>query len=187
MGVYPDRRPAPSPQVRALGSADPRGPAEVGQALRQDIARLRDLGYPAHAARGPVGGYRLGQGSTMPPLLLGDDMAVAVAVAMGVAADGSTDIADIHANLEGAQPKLDRVLPKRLQRKVTALRSVTTPPRPNRRRDRDCPFATASRAELQPVFGYENNWLAGDSGDGLEDAIVGRHGEPVMLCRCRDE
>ncbi|AYF72768.1 WYL domain-containing protein [Nocardia yunnanensis] len=93
--------------------------------LRQDIARLRDLGYPVHAARGPVGGYRLGQGATMPPLLLDDDEAVAVAVAMNIAADGSTGIADIHANLERAQAKLDRILPKRLQRKVTALRSVT--------------------------------------------------------------
>lgn len=93
--------------------------------LRQDIARLRDLGYPVHAARGPVGGYRLGQGATMPPLLLDDDEAVAVAVAMNVAADGSTGISDIQANLERAQSKLDRILPKRLQRKVTALRTVT--------------------------------------------------------------
>ncbi|WP_040812224.1 helix-turn-helix transcriptional regulator [Nocardia concava] len=93
--------------------------------LRQDIARLRELGYPVHADRGPVGGYRLGQGATMPPLLLDDDEAVAVAVAMNVAADGSTGIADIQANLERAQAKLDRILPKRLQRKVTALRSVT--------------------------------------------------------------
>ncbi|MEU1428006.1 transcriptional regulator [Nocardia sp. NPDC005746] len=93
--------------------------------LRQDIARLRDLGYPVHAARGPVGGYRLGQGATMPPLLLDDDEAVAVAVAMNVAADGSTGITDIQANLERAQSKLDRILPKRLQRKVTALRTVT--------------------------------------------------------------
>ncbi|GAB0105657.1 WYL domain-containing protein [Nocardia sp. JMUB6875] len=93
--------------------------------LRQDIARLRELGYPVHADRGPVGGYRLGQGATMPPLLLDDEEAVAVAVAMNVAADGSTGIADIQANLERAQAKLDRILPKRLQRKVTALRSVT--------------------------------------------------------------
>ncbi|MFE4457347.1 helix-turn-helix transcriptional regulator [Nocardia tengchongensis] len=93
--------------------------------LRQDIARLRDLGYPVHAARGPIGGYRLGQGATMPPLLLDDDEAVAVAVAMNVAADGSTGITDIQANLERAQSKLDRILPKRLQRKVTALRTVT--------------------------------------------------------------
>ncbi|MFE3193514.1 helix-turn-helix transcriptional regulator [Nocardia sp. NPDC059240] len=99
--------------------------AVTDRTLRQDIARLRELGYPVHAARGPVGGYRLGQGATMPPLLLDDDEAVAVAVAMNIAADGSTGIADIHTNLERAQSKMDRILPKRLQRKVTALRAVT--------------------------------------------------------------
>ncbi|MVU81827.1 WYL domain-containing protein [Nocardia sp. ET3-3] len=93
--------------------------------LRQDVARLRELGYPVHAERGPIGGYRLGQGATMPPLLLDDDEAVAVAVAMNIAADGSTGIADIQANLERAQSKMDRILPKRLHRKVTALRAVT--------------------------------------------------------------
>ncbi|BAW09690.1 helix-turn-helix transcriptional regulator [Nocardia seriolae] len=99
--------------------------AITDRTLRQDIARLRELGYPVHADRGPIGGYRLGQGATMPPLLLDDDEAVAVAVAMNIAADGSTGIADIQANLERAQSQLDRILPKRLQRKVTALRSVT--------------------------------------------------------------
>ncbi|MFJ4652420.1 helix-turn-helix transcriptional regulator [Nocardia sp. NPDC088792] len=97
----------------------------TGRTLRQDIARLRELGYPVHAERGPIGGYRLGQGTTMPPLLLDDDEAVAVAVAMDQAADGSTGIAGIQDNLERAHAKLARILPKRLQRKVTALRSVT--------------------------------------------------------------
>ncbi|MEC3916748.1 helix-turn-helix transcriptional regulator [Nocardia sp. CDC160] len=109
--------------------------------LRQDIARLRELGYPVQAARGPIGGYRLGHGATMPPLLLDDEEAVAVAVAMNIAADGSTGIADIHANLERAQAKMDRILPKRLQRKVTALRSVTD----------IGPAVTASREPDAPV------------------------------------
>ncbi|WP_067688438.1 helix-turn-helix transcriptional regulator [Nocardia jejuensis] len=93
--------------------------------LRQDIARLREIGYPVHAGRGAVGGYRLGQGAAMPPLLLDDEEAVAVAVAMGLATNGSTGIADIDGSLERAQSKLERILPKRLQRKVTALRSAT--------------------------------------------------------------
>ncbi|WP_084522841.1 helix-turn-helix transcriptional regulator [Nocardia inohanensis] len=99
--------------------------AVTDRTLRQDIARLRELGYPVAAARGPVGGYRLGQGATMPPLLLDDDEAVAVAVAMGLAENGSTGIADIDASLARALAKLQRILPKRLQRKVTALRSST--------------------------------------------------------------
>ncbi|MFE3055440.1 helix-turn-helix transcriptional regulator [Nocardia sp. NPDC059239] len=117
--------------------------------LRQDIARLRELGYPVHAARGPVGGYRLGQGATMPPLLLDDDEAVAVAVAMNVAADGSTGIADIHANLERAQAKMDRILPKRLQRKVTVLRSVTDiGPAVTGSREPDAPVSAETLATL---------------------------------------
>ncbi|GAA1516018.1 WYL domain-containing protein [Sphaerisporangium rubeum] len=97
----------------------------TGRTLRQDIQRLRDLGYPVHATRGAVGGYRLGQGAKMPPLLLDDDEAVAVALAVGLAEDGSTGIADIDASLTRALAKLQRVLPKHLQRKVTALRSAT--------------------------------------------------------------
>ncbi|MBL1076053.1 WYL domain-containing protein [Nocardia sp. 2] len=93
--------------------------------LRQDIARLRALGYPVHAERGAVGGYRLGQGRTMPPLLLDDDEAVAVAVALGLAEDGSLGIADIGEHMGRAWSKLERIMPKRLQRKVTALRSAT--------------------------------------------------------------
>ncbi|WP_062995409.1 helix-turn-helix transcriptional regulator [Nocardia mikamii] len=93
--------------------------------LRQDIARLRELGYPVHAERGAVGGYRIGQGRTMPPLLLDDDEAVAVAVAIGLAEDGSTGIADIDENVARALAKLERILPVRLQRKVTALRTAT--------------------------------------------------------------
>ncbi|NUS93318.1 MAG: WYL domain-containing protein [Nocardia sp.] len=93
--------------------------------LRQDIARLRELGYPVHGTRGPVGGYRLGQGATMPPLLLDDDEAIAVAVAVGLAEDGSTGIADIDRSVKRALAKLERILPKRLQRTVNALREAT--------------------------------------------------------------
>ncbi|MFE9327365.1 helix-turn-helix transcriptional regulator [Nocardia sp. NPDC052278] len=93
--------------------------------LRNDIQRLRELGYPVHAERGAIGGYRLGRGSTMPPLLLDDDETVAVAVAIGLAEDGSTGIADITENAARALAKLEQILPKRLQRKVTALRNAT--------------------------------------------------------------
>ncbi|AQA26176.1 WYL domain protein [Rhodococcus sp. MTM3W5.2] len=93
--------------------------------LRNDIQRLRELGYPVHAERGAIGGYRLGRGSTMPPLLLDDDEAVAVAVAIDLAADGSTGIADIAESVARALAKLEQILPKRLQRQVTALRNAT--------------------------------------------------------------
>lgn len=73
--------------------------------LRQDIQRLRELGYPVHAARGAVGGYRLGQGAKMPPLLLDDDEAVAVTLAVAQAEDGSTAITDIDIRLRGRRPR----------------------------------------------------------------------------------
>ncbi|MFF2556044.1 helix-turn-helix transcriptional regulator [Nocardia sp. NPDC058058] len=99
--------------------------AVTDRTLRQDITRLRELGYPVHAERGPIGGYRLGQGANMPPLLLDDDEAVAMAVAMGLADNGSTGVADIDATVARALAKLQRIMPKRLQHKVTALRSST--------------------------------------------------------------
>src|ERR1700750_1242903 len=54
--------------------------------VRNDVERLRTLGYPVHATRGAVGGYRLGAGAALPPLLLDDEEAVAVAVGLRAAA-----------------------------------------------------------------------------------------------------
>src|SRR5215207_5661843 len=57
--------------------------------VRNDVERLRQLGYPVHATRGAVGGYRLGAGANLPPLLLDDEEAVAVAVGLRSAAGGT--------------------------------------------------------------------------------------------------
>ncbi|MGW4636613.1 helix-turn-helix transcriptional regulator [Nocardia sp. NPDC004415] len=93
--------------------------------VRNDISRLRELGYPVHAERGAIGGYRLGRGATMPPLLLDDDEAVAVALSIAVAADGSLAVSDVGEQLGRALRKIEQILPKRLQRKVSALREAT--------------------------------------------------------------
>ncbi|MEU7633161.1 WYL domain-containing protein [Nocardia sp. NPDC049220] len=124
--------------------------------LRNDIQRLRELGYPVHAQRGALGGYRLGRGTTMPPLLLDDDEAVAVAVAIGVAEDGSTGIADIADHASRALAKLDQILPKRLQRKVSALRAATA----------IGPATTGSREPDTPVPAAVLTTLAGAIRDG---------------------
>ena len=58
--------------------------------VRRDVARLRDLGYPVEARPGVDGGYRLGSGTTVPPLLLDDEEVVAVAVGLSAAADRPT-------------------------------------------------------------------------------------------------
>jgi len=60
-----------------------------GRTVRADIDRLRRLGYPVHATRGAVGGYRLGAGTALPPLLLDDEEAVAITVGLRTAAGGA--------------------------------------------------------------------------------------------------
>ncbi|WP_439379892.1 helix-turn-helix transcriptional regulator [Amycolatopsis lexingtonensis] len=84
--------------------------------IRRDVDRLRELGYPVHAAMGPVGGYRLGAGAELPPLLLDDDEAVAVVV--GLHAGGVSGLEE--ASLR-ALTKVEQVLPSRLRHRVAAL------------------------------------------------------------------
>jgi predicted DNA-binding transcriptional regulator YafY len=93
--------------------------------VRKDIERLRGLGYPVHATRGPAGGYRLEAGAAMPPLLLDDEEAVAVALGLRTAAGGT--IAGIEETSLRALAKLEQVLPARLRRRVNALHTYTTP------------------------------------------------------------
>jgi predicted DNA-binding transcriptional regulator YafY len=91
--------------------------------IRNDVERLRTLGYPVDATRGAVGGYRLGAGAAMPPLLLDDEEAVAIAVSLRTAAGGA--IAGIEETALRALTKLQQVLPSRLGRRVDALQSYT--------------------------------------------------------------
>ena len=93
--------------------------------VRKDIERLRGLGYPVQATRGSAGGYRLAAGSAMPPLLLDDDEAVAVAIGLRTAAGGT--VAGIEEASLHALAKLEQVLPARLRRRVQALQTYTVP------------------------------------------------------------
>lgn len=90
--------------------------------VRRDIDRLRELGYPIHASSGVGGGYSMRAGSTMPPMLLDDDEAVAVAVALRAAA-GSVGRMDEAA--AGVLAKIDQVMPARLRKRASALHAVT--------------------------------------------------------------
>ena len=97
---------------------------EVSQrTIRNDIDRLRALGYPVHATRGSVGGYRLEAGATLPPLLLEDDEAVAVAVGLRSATAGA--VIGIEETSLRALAKLEQVLPPRLRTRVTTLQAYT--------------------------------------------------------------
>jgi predicted DNA-binding transcriptional regulator YafY len=98
---------------------------EVGpRTIRRDMDKLRSLGYPIEAAPGVAGGYRLGAGGELPPLLLDDAEAVAVAVGLRTAASGS--IAGIEETSVRALAKLEQVLPSRLRRRVSALSGATS-------------------------------------------------------------
>lgn len=97
--------------------------AVSGRTVRRDIDRLRTLGYPVDALSGPAGGYRLRAGTAMPPLLLDDEEAVAIAVGLSGAANGP--IAGIEETAVRALVKLEQILPAHLRRRVAALRTTT--------------------------------------------------------------
>ncbi|WP_162795054.1 helix-turn-helix transcriptional regulator [Nonomuraea lactucae] len=91
--------------------------------IRYDIDKLRNLGYPVHAVPGAAGGYRLGAGARLPPLLLDDEEAVAVAVGLRTAASGTVE--GIQETSLRALAKLEQVLPARLRHRVNALHDHT--------------------------------------------------------------
>jgi predicted DNA-binding transcriptional regulator YafY len=97
----------------------------TARTVRRDVDRLRGLGYPVHAAPGTGGGYQLGAGASLPPLLLEDDEAVAVAVGLRTAAGGG--IEGVGETSVRALAKLEQVLPDRLRRRVGALTAYTVP------------------------------------------------------------
>ncbi|MFF4582731.1 helix-turn-helix transcriptional regulator [Streptomyces sp. NPDC001389] len=93
--------------------------------VRRDVDRLRELGYPVNASPGTGGGYQLGAGAELPPLLLDDDEAVAVAVGLRTAAgNGVEGIGEASVR---ALAKLEQVLPGRLRGRVSALNEFTVP------------------------------------------------------------
>ncbi|PQE01885.1 transcriptional regulator [Mycobacterium sp. EPG1] len=93
------------------------------RSVRRDVDRLRELGYPVHASTGHGGGYQLGAGAALPPLLLDPDEAVAMAVCLRVAAGGS--VAGVGESALRALTKLDQVMPARLRSQVAAVHDAT--------------------------------------------------------------
>lgn len=100
--------------------------AELGvtdRSVRRDVERLRALGYPVHAAAGVGGGYRLGAGTRLPPLLLDDEEAIATAVSLRMASGGT--VAGAGEAALRALAKLDQVMPPRLRAEVRAVHGAT--------------------------------------------------------------
>ena len=126
--------------------------------VRNDVEKLRSLGYPVHSTTGVSGGYRLGPGAALPPLLLDDDEAVAVAVGLRSAAGGT--VAGIEETSLRALAKLEQVLPSRLRHRVSALaRAVVALPGTGPAVDADVltAIAAAVRAHERLRFDYADH------------------------------
>ncbi|MFG2882359.1 helix-turn-helix transcriptional regulator [Streptomyces sp. NPDC048297] len=92
--------------------------------VRRDVDRLRELGYPVQATKGSDGGYRLVAGKAMPPLVLDDEEAVAIAV--GLRAGAGHAVEGVEEASVRALAKLEQVLPSRLRHRVSTLQAATT-------------------------------------------------------------
>lgn len=141
--------------------------------IRRDVDRLRELGYPVESLTGPAGGYRLTAGTAMPPLLLDDEEAIAIAVGLASAAQGS--VTGIEETSVRAQVKLQQVLPARLRRRVQAVMGATTAIMPPGDETVDAEMlnllATACRDHERLRFDYRR-------GDGSEER---READPHAL------
>jgi predicted DNA-binding transcriptional regulator YafY len=130
----------------------------TARTLRRDVDRLRSLGYPVHSTSGVAGGYRLGAGTELPPLLLDDDEALAVSLGLRTAASGSvTGMEEVALR---ALTKLEQVLPARLRRRLSALHASIVPltrsgPAVDARTLTT--VATACRDHARLTFGYRGN------------------------------
>jgi predicted DNA-binding transcriptional regulator YafY len=124
--------------------------------VRRDVEKLRTLGYPVDAVPG-VSGYRLGAGAALPPLLLDDEEAIAVAV--GLRAAATATVAGIEESSVRALTKLEQVLPSRLRYRVKLLQEVAVTPAggPSVQPDVLLAVAAASRDHQRLRFDYRNH------------------------------
>ncbi|MEE1842877.1 YafY family protein [Streptomyces sp. NPDC007076] len=141
--------------------------------IRRDIDRLRELGYPVEASRGSVGGYRLVAGTAMPPLLLDDEEAVAIAV--GLRAGAGHAIEGVDEASVRALAKLEQVLPSRLRHRVSTLQNATMP---LTRGDGSTIDPRTLTVMASAVTGQERLRFAYRAGDGAETK---REAEPYRL------
>jgi predicted DNA-binding transcriptional regulator YafY len=129
--------------------------------IRTDIDRLRRLDYPVEATRGSVGGYRLGAGGKLPPLLLDDEEAVAVAIGLRA----GRGISGLELSSARALAKLEQVLPPRLRPTVEALGSVVDHAPENN--DTDAPDPEVDPAVLRAIATaiHDTEWYRFDYQD----------------------
>jgi predicted DNA-binding transcriptional regulator YafY len=158
---------------RAWAGADLADRLEVtDRTLRRDVDKLRSLGYPVQSTSGTAGGYMLGAGADLPPLLLDDDEAIAVSLGLRTAAGGV--VMGMEEAAVRALAKIDQVLPSRLRKRVRALQTSIVPlasPGPLVDADVLCAIAGACRDRDRLRFAYTDR----------EGAASERRAEPCGL------
>jgi predicted DNA-binding transcriptional regulator YafY len=130
----------------------------TARTVRRDVEKLRGLGYPVRATGGVAGGYRLGAGAALPPLLLDDEEAVAVTIGLRAAAAGT--VTGIEETSLRALTKLEQLLPSRLRHRVRALQAATVSlagPGPTVDPDLLTTLAAACRDHLRVRFDYRGH------------------------------
>ncbi|MCO1657024.1 helix-turn-helix transcriptional regulator [Pseudonocardia humida] len=150
--------------------------------VRRDVDRLREIGYPIHATKGPDGGYRLDAGDDLPPLLFDDDQAVALAVALRIAVTAGAGIEEGAAR---ALATVRQVMPARLRRRVDALRFTTAERAPHGAPQADVRLlvavSTAIRAREELRFDYRGPTTGGDGAEGADAPRPARRVQPHHL------
>jgi predicted DNA-binding transcriptional regulator YafY len=147
--------------------------------VRRDVDRLRELGYPVQATRGPDGGYRLDAGSELPPLLFDDDQAVAVAVALQTA---TMTVQGVEEAALRALATVRQVMPARLRHRVDALQVTRVVKNTWREADIDAEqllaIGTAVRSREVLRFDYAGRR---EMAEGADDQRPPRRTEPHHL------
>ncbi len=150
--------------------------------VRRDVDRLRELGYPIVTSKGPEGGYRLGAGAQLPPLLFDDEQAVALAIALQLATTSGAGIEEAAAR---ALTTVRQVMPARLRHRidtfhVTAVERPTT--RPARPVDSTVLMALSAAVHARETLRFDYSSAAAQgAGDNSTDVPPPRRAEPHHL------
>ncbi|MEV5574185.1 WYL domain-containing protein [Spirillospora sp. NPDC052269] len=149
--------------------------------VRRDVDRLRELGYPIAAVKGPDGGYRLDAGTRLPPLLFDDEQAVALALALQNAAAGGAAIGDAAAR---ALNTVRQVMPARLRHRVDAVEftAVARPAdRPDPRVDGEVLMTLSASVRAREVLRFD--YVTASPPDAADDRMPPppRRAEPHHL------
>ncbi|MFJ8603841.1 helix-turn-helix transcriptional regulator [Streptomyces shenzhenensis] len=156
--------------------------AVSARTVRRDVDRLRELGYPIVAGKGPDGGYRLGAGSRLPPLLFDDDQAVALAVALRTAATTGAGIEEAAAR---ALQTVRQVMPARLRHRVDAVEVTAVEragARPSPQVDPQVLVALSTAVRDREVLRFDYSPVSGPAASETGHAVPPpRRAEPYHL------